>query len=114
MGMDDLRTSLGTALSLEMNVRGSVAGFNTPTFIVDAPLGGGKRPVHTYDHYDRVTGVSVYSAPAVKPGRRFFYFDPLDLLPEEGRRRWADRAEHERMVEEAVAASDAGQRDVYR
>lgn len=100
-GVEDLRTTLHTAVEIEKHVRGSTAGFNTPLFVVDAPGGGGKRDAHSYEHYDRTTGVSVYTSPAVKPGRFFCYFDPLDLLPEEGQRRWADPAEHDRMIEEA-------------
>ena len=68
-GVEDLRTTLQTALDLEKHVRGYTAGFNTPTFVCDAPGGGGKRDVHSYEHYDRVTGISVYTAPSVKPGR---------------------------------------------
>ena len=36
--------------------------------------------VHSYEHYDRETGISVYEAPSVKPGRLFTYFDPLRAL----------------------------------
>ena len=61
-------------------MRGSTAGFNTPTFVVDAPGGGGKRDAHSYEYYDRDTGISVYSAPSVKPGQLFLYFDPLHQL----------------------------------
>jgi lysine 2,3-aminomutase len=104
-GTEDLRTTLETGLHVEKNVRGLTAGFNTPTFVVDAPGGGGKRDAHSYEHYDRVTGISVYTAPAVKPGQVFFYFDPIDRLPPEGRARWADPAEHPRMVEEARTAA---------
>jgi len=104
-GVEDLRTPLQTSLDLEKSVRGSTAGFNTPTFVVDAPGGGGKRDAHSYEHYDRTTGVSVYSAPSVKPGKLFLYFDPIDTLPEEGQRRWADPAEHDRMLDEALAAA---------
>ena len=65
-------------------MRGSTAGFNTPTFVVDAPGGGGKRDAHSFEHYDRETGISVYSAPSVKPGQCFLYFDPIDQLPARG------------------------------
>ncbi|MFO0574478.1 MAG: KamA family radical SAM protein [Polyangia bacterium] len=106
-GVEDLRTTLQTALTIEKTVRGSTAGFNTPTFVVDAPGGGGKRDAHSYEHYDRTTGISVFSAPSVKPGKLFYYFDPLDLLPEEGRRRWADPAEHDKMIEEATRAASS-------
>ena len=106
-GVEDLRTTLDTALFLEKHLRGATAGFNTPLFVVDAPGGGGKRDVHSYEHYDRMTGISVFTAPAVKPGKHFFYFDPIHLLPEEGRRRWADPAQHEIMIEEALARARA-------
>jgi lysine 2,3-aminomutase len=101
-GVEDLRTTLGTGIDLEKHVRGSTAGFNTPTFVCDAPGGGGKRDVHSYEYYDRQTGVSVYMAPSVKPGRYFVYFDPIDALPEAGRIRWADPSQHQKMIDEAI------------
>lgn len=104
-GAEDLRTTVGTATMIEKHVRGSTAGFNTPTFVVDAPGGGGKRDAHSYEHYDRVTGISVYQAPSVKPGQRYTYFDPIDQLPPEGRARWADPREHEVMLDEAMRAA---------
>jgi lysine 2,3-aminomutase len=102
-GVEDLRTTLDTALLIEKHVRGSTAGFNTPTFVVDAPGGGGKRNAHSYEYYDRETGISVYTAPSVKPGELFLYFDPLDQLSETIRRRWAEPAEQEVMVQLAIA-----------
>ncbi len=102
-GVEDLRTSVHAAVQLEKAMRGATAGFNTPTFVVDAPGGGGKRDVHSYEYYDRVTGVSVYSAPAVKPGQLFCYVDPLDSLPEEGRARWAEPGERRAILREAMA-----------
>jgi lysine 2,3-aminomutase len=107
-GTEELRTTVQTAVELEKNVRGALAGFNTPTFVVDAPGGGGKRDAHSYEHYNRTTGISVWAAPSVKPGRYFYYFDPLDLLPEDGRKRWADPSEHAKMLDEATAAAAAG------
>jgi lysine 2,3-aminomutase len=104
-GVEDLRTTLQTGLTIEQGIRGATAGFNTPTLVVDAPGGGGKRDAHSYEHYDRTTGVSVFTAPAVHPGEMYFYFDPIDLLPPEGQARWADPAQHEKMVEEARAAA---------
>jgi lysine 2,3-aminomutase len=106
-GVEDLRTTLATGLQIEKEIRGATAGFNTPTVVVDAPGGGGKRDAHSYEHYDRTTGISVYTAPAVHPGVTYFYFDPIDLLPPEGQARWADPAEHDRMIEEARAAAVA-------
>lgn len=104
-GVEELRTTVAAALDIEKQVRGSTAGFNTPTFVVDAPGGGGKRDIHSFEHYDRTTGISVYTAPSVKPGRFFFYFDPIDQLPPEGQARWADPAQHQVMVDEALAAA---------
>ena len=79
-GVEDLRTTIQTAIDIEKFVRGTTAGFNTPTFLCDAPGGGGKRDLHSYDHYDRENGIAVYSAPSVKPGQWFLYFDPIDQL----------------------------------
>ena len=102
-GVEDLRTSVDTALHIEKHVRGSTAGFNTPVFVVDAPGGGGKRDAHSYEFYDRDTGVSVYTAPNVKPGQFFLYFDPLHQLSTHQQRRWGDPAEQEIMVADALA-----------
>ncbi len=106
-GVEDLRTTVQVAIDLEKHVRGSTAGFNTPTFVVDAPGGGGKRDCHSFEYYDRTTGVSVYTAPSVKPGSYFPYFDPIDQLPPEGKARWADPAERDKMVDEALSQARA-------
>ncbi|MCA9601521.1 MAG: KamA family radical SAM protein, partial [Myxococcales bacterium] len=108
-GTEELRTTVQTAMDIEKHVRGATAGFNTPTFVVDAPGGGGKRDVHSREFYDRVTGISVYTAPSVKPGQHYFYFDPVDLLPEEGQRRWADPSQHDKMLQEALDTSRSRQ-----
>src|SRR4051812_31926053 len=107
-GVEDLRTTLQTALDIEKAVRGVTAGFHTPTFVVDAPGGGGKRVAHSYEHYDRETGISVFAAPSVKPGF-FLYFDPIDTLSAEVQERWKSKAEQDRMVETAIAAAKANQ-----
>ena len=99
-GGEDMRTTLDTALMLEKHVRGVTAGFNTPTFVVDAPGGGGKRNAHSYEAYDRSTGISRWEAPSVKAGQSFYYFDPVDQLSEEAQARWADPDEQRRMIEE--------------
>ena len=106
-GVEDLRTSVDTALHIEKHVRGSTAGFNTPVFVVDAPGGGGKRDAHSYEYYDRDTGVSVYAAPSVKPGQFFLYFDPLHQLSAFQQRRWADPAEQEIMINLALEKAKA-------
>lgn len=101
-GVEDLRTSVDTALHIEKHVRGATAGFNTPTFVVDLPGGGGKRDAHSYEYYDRDTGISVYSAPSVKPGQLFMYFDPLHELSTHKKRRWKSASEQQAMIEDAL------------
>ena len=104
-GVEDLRTTLQTGLDLEKHVRGDTAGFNTPTFVCDAPGGGGKRNIHSYEHYDRETGISVYTAPSVKNGM-FLYFDPIDTLSPESQARWRDPVEQDRMISDAAAEAE--------
>ncbi|MEE2756534.1 MAG: KamA family radical SAM protein [Myxococcota bacterium] len=101
-GGEDMRTTVQTAVNIEKHIRGSTAGFNTPTFVVDAPGGGGKRGVHSYEYYDRKSGISVYTAPAVKQGQQFLYFDPVDQLQPEYQERWKHERERTRMIESAL------------
>lgn len=85
--VEHFRTPLQTLLDLESEIRGSIAGFAMPDFIVDLPGGGGKRLGSTYLSYDRETGVSTFKAPAVsgaaaaRGGREkpklFEYHDPI-------------------------------------
>lgn len=76
-GVEDLRTPLSTILELEKNIRGTIAGFMTPAFIVDLPGGGGKRLANSYESYDRARGFSRWKAPAVGGERVFEYWDPI-------------------------------------
>ncbi len=105
-GVEDLRTTVATGIAVEKRVRGVTAGFNTPTVVVDAPGGGGKRDIHSYEHYDPDTGISVYTAPSVKDGY-FLYFDPIPMLPVESQRRWSDPAQQRRMIRDALDAAGA-------
>lgn len=105
MGVEELRTRISDTMEIERYVRGVTAGFNTPTFVVDAPGGGGKRDVHSFDHYDEVAGIGVYRSPSVDLDKAYLYFDPIDRLPEEGRERWAREEERDVMVREAIEAA---------
>lgn len=107
-GVEDLRTTLQTGIDLEKFVRGSTAGFNTPNFVVDAPGGGGKRQIHSYEHYDRETGISVYTAPSVKPGRYFLYFDPIDTLSPSIQAAWHDEKQRNDMKQAAIEKAKGG------
>ncbi|MBE0567452.1 MAG: KamA family radical SAM protein [Krumholzibacteria bacterium] len=104
-GVEELRTRLEDSMEIERRVRGVTAGFNTPTFVTDVPGGGGKRDLHSFEFYDEITGVSVYRSPAVDPDKAYLYFDPIGLLPDAGRERWARPAEHARIVKEALLAA---------
>jgi len=106
-GTEDLRTSVATGIQVEKRVRGTTAGFNTPMFVVDAPGGGGKRDMHSFEHYDRETGISVYTAPSVKQGQYFCYFDPISSLSKATQADWHDEAKRTQMMGDAVAKAMA-------
>ncbi|MCI0538528.1 MAG: hypothetical protein L0Z50_25250, partial [Verrucomicrobiales bacterium] len=99
------RTSLQAGLNIEKHVRGHTAGFNTPSFVVDTMGGGGKRDAHSYEYYNRQTGIAVFTSPSVKPGAYFLYFDPLRTLDEEVQQRWQIASERSQMIGEALASA---------
>ncbi|KAJ4394147.1 hypothetical protein N0V93_003364 [Gnomoniopsis smithogilvyi] len=85
---EHMRTTLQTMLDIEAEIRGSIAGFNIPQFVVDLPGGGGKRLGWSYKSYDRKTGISQFVAPAVTTAATsqgsarskpevFEYYDPI-------------------------------------
>ena len=100
-GCEHFRTSLSEAVELEKAVRGTTAGFNTPTFVCDLPGGGGKRHVASYEYYDKENGISAWKAPNVKPGETFMYFDPIHKLSPEAQARWNNVGDREAMITEA-------------
>ena len=104
-GTEDLRTTVARAIQVEKRLRGSTAGFNTPTFVVDAPGGGGKRDVHSFEYYDPETGISVYTAPAVKHGQLFPYYDPLAQLAPAVQQAWLDPKQRDEMTHDALSAA---------
>ncbi|KAI3331857.1 kama family protein [Xylariaceae sp. AK1471] len=79
--VEHLRTPLQTILDIESQLRGSIAGFYMPNFVVDLPGGGGKRLACSFESYDRDTGVSTFRAPVLtdkdKDGKLYKYYDPL-------------------------------------
>lgn len=78
-GVEDLRTPLSTILELERHVRGSIAGFVTPNFVVDLPGGGGKRLASSFDSYDPQSGLSKFVLPGKDGGKErvYEYWDPV-------------------------------------
>jgi len=101
-GIENLRTPLKTAINLESYIRGATSGFNTPSFICDTPGGGGKRLVNSYEYYNEETGISIFSAPAVKPGKYFLYFDPLQNLSLEMQAKWQNENERTILIKNAL------------
>ncbi|KAF2169215.1 hypothetical protein M409DRAFT_20438 [Zasmidium cellare ATCC 36951] len=76
-GVEDLRTPLSTILRLEKHLRGTIAGFMMPSFVVDLPGGGGKRLANSFESYDEETGLSTWKAPGVAGDEVFTYHDPV-------------------------------------
>jgi lysine 2,3-aminomutase len=105
-GCEHLRTTVAEAVELEKQLRGCSAGFNTPTFVCDAPGGGGKRHVASYEYYDKENGISVWRAPNVKPNELFLYFDPLHKLHLDAQLRWSDKVQRENMINHAIHSVD--------
>jgi lysine 2,3-aminomutase len=64
--------------------------------------GGGKRDGHSFEYYDRQTGIAVFTSPSVKPGAFFLYFDPLRTLAEDQQRRWQVPSERSEMIANAL------------
>lgn len=73
---------------LEREIRGATAGFNTPLFVIDAPGGGGKRDVHSYEYKNEEYGIIGYRSPQIDPYRMYYYFDPLRSLSSDIRKEW--------------------------
>lgn len=105
-GCEHFRTTVREAVELEKAVRGTTAGFNTPTFVCDLPGGGGKRHIASYEYYDEENGISVWTASNVKPGEVFFYCDPIHKLSPAAQKRWANKKTQKEMI--AKAKKDAG------
>lgn len=101
-GCEHFRTTLNEAVQLEKHIRGITAGFNTPRFICDLPQGGGKRNISSFEYYDQEFGISVWTAPEVKPGEVFVYFDPIHKLPEESQKIWLDPEKRKQIVRQAI------------
>jgi lysine 2,3-aminomutase len=101
-GVEDLRTSLSSGLEIEKHVRGFTAGFNTPAFVVDTMGGGGKRDAHSYEYYDRESGIAVFTSPAIRPGKLFTYFDPIASLDEYHQELWKDPVLRQKLLDDTL------------
>jgi lysine 2,3-aminomutase len=87
-GAEDLRTPtcMSDSLDLKRAVRGQIAGFFVPKFILDLPAAGGKRLTRGVESYDRHIGLSQLTAPGLKgEPTTVQYWDPLWSLSPEGK-----------------------------
>jgi len=93
------RTSVAAAQDLQTAIMGYLPGYATPRIICDVPFVG-KRWVHQLGRYDQERGISYWTknyrtsiemddAEALQ--REYPYYDPIDTLPDNGRKWWADR-----------------------
>jgi lysine 2,3-aminomutase len=91
------RVPLARAQELQLQIMGYLPGFATPRIVCDVPFVG-KRWVHQAEGYDPVRGISEWTknyhtalerADPRALTRRYPYYDPVDLLPPEGREYWA-------------------------
>ncbi|NUT36972.1 MAG: lysine 2,3-aminomutase [Hamadaea sp.] len=91
------RVSVWHAQQLQHDIMGYLPGYATPRIVCDVPFVG-KRWVHMVTEYDREHGISYWtknyrtSIEAEENDaltKRYAYYDPIDTLPESGRRWWA-------------------------
>ena len=96
-GAEHWRLTLAEAQALQAAIMGYLPGFATPRLVCDVPYVG-KRWVHQAARYDTVRGVSYWTKnyrTAIEDGdvlalaREYAYYDPIHLLPPEGRAWWA-------------------------
>ncbi|MBE9118915.1 hypothetical protein IQ249_23790 [Lusitaniella coriacea LEGE 07157] len=85
---EHFRTNLETCISISKNLTGAFAGFQLPRFIVDLPLGGGKRSVYEYEFYDQKYGIYGFKSPIISGEKIYYYCDPLRYLEPHVQKEW--------------------------
>ena len=99
-GAEHWRLSLAEAQFLQSAIMGYLPGFATPRVVCDVPYVG-KRWVHQVARYDTVRGISYWTKnyrtaleidDPLALDREYAYYDPVHLLPAEGREWWRLRA----------------------
>jgi lysine 2,3-aminomutase len=95
------RVAVWQAQQLQHDIMGYLPGYATPRIVCDVPFVG-KRWVHMVTEYDRDHGISYWtknyrtSIEADESDaltKRYAYYDPIDTLPESGRRWWAKQTQ---------------------
>jgi lysine 2,3-aminomutase len=96
-GAEHWRVAVWQAQQLQHDIMGYLPGYATPRIVCDVPFVG-KRWVHMVSDYDRERGISYWTknyrtsieaTDAEALTRTHPYYDPIDTLPESGRRWWA-------------------------
>ncbi len=78
-GTEHFRTSVATGVEIIRKLRGHTSGYAVPTFVVDAPGGGGKIPVNPDYVVEKSDGRIVLKN---YEGKTFEYLEPQDIAPE--------------------------------
>jgi len=95
------RVAVWQAQQLQHDIMGYLPGYATPRIVCDVPFVG-KRWVHMVTEYDRDHGISYWTknyrtsieaAEADALTKRYAYYDPIDTLPDSGRRWWAKQSQ---------------------
>ena len=79
---EHLRTTLSQAEELSLKLQGSMTGFNTPRVVCDAPGGGESVMCQVTYHMIKILEYH-WTSPSAKPGKIFYYFDPIHKLAKE-------------------------------
>ncbi|HSZ39411.1 MAG TPA: lysine 2,3-aminomutase [Trebonia sp.] len=111
-GAEHWRLSLAEAQALQAAIMGYLPGFATPRVVCDVPYVG-KRWVHQVARYDTDRGISYWTKnyrTAIEVNdplaldREYEYYDPIHLLPAEGKAWWRARTARETAQEAVLAA----------
>jgi lysine 2,3-aminomutase len=95
-GAEHWRVSVWQAQRFQHDIMGYLPGYATPRIVCDVPFVG-KRWVHMVTEYDREHGISYWTKnyrtsieydDVDALTRTYPYYDPIDTLPEAGRRWW--------------------------
>jgi lysine 2,3-aminomutase len=90
------RVPVHQAQALQHDIMGYLPGYATPRIVCDVPFVG-KRWVHMVTEYDREHGISYWTKnyrtsieaeDTAAFTKRYAYYDPIDTLPDSGRRWW--------------------------
>ncbi len=80
MGLEHFRTTVSKGIEIMENLRGHTSGYAVPTFVVDAPGGGGKTPVMPQYVISQAPGKVVLRN---YEGVITTYSEPIDYVPGE-------------------------------